>query len=66
MELRTRHYYLKESEKKVVHTGTLQSVIPDGYEYLGPHEHPDPRMAVVSFLGREATGYTIVKNPHDL
>lgn len=53
------HYYLQTGTKNIWFTDVLIRDLPEHLTYLGHHSHPNPKMAVVSFMGRNATGFNI-------
>ena len=53
-----RHYYVHRLEKAVYHSQAEWDDRPEGIDYLGVNEHPNPKMAAVFFLGN-VSGYSV-------
>lgn len=53
------HYYRQTGTKNIWYTDILIRDLPDHLTYLGYNAHPNPKMAVVAFVGRNETGFSI-------
>lgn len=53
------HYYRQNNTKNIWYSKEPVEALPEFVSYLGKHPHPNPKMAVVAFVGNKETGFNI-------